>query len=257
MELRRAMLGRPNAPSEFTTAIRECDDINWQDDDGTTALHAACHYHMPDVVALLLRHPDIDVNVQDHKGHTAVMICARKPAGRRGCLQMLLADPRVDATFRRRTGETALFVAALYRHCCVIRWLIASGKDFYLSARVEYRSEQMTASQMMRSRERYDSALLIEGFEHDPFTSRWRIWAELGVTQKSVGHVFAIIIFVCDDFLLIVDSASRWGRFLTMAQNLPMELVKILCHRACGSTKTNIASRDSELSFRDLASMFK
>lgn len=45
---------------------------------GGTALHAACYWHNPDVVKILLQHPEIEVHIFDDNGHTPLFrtICA-------------------------------------------------------------------------------------------------------------------------------------------------------------------------------------
>jgi hypothetical protein len=79
-----------------------------------------------------------------------------------------------------------------------------------------------------------------------------------------VADLFAVIVFLCDDFL----KAKSWTgrllslgtdaiRFFSMVQKLPMELQMVLCYRAYGSSKEYILSKKSEAAFISLARQFQ
>ena len=84
---------------------------------------------------------------------------------------------------------------------------------------------------------------------------------KLGVLDALATEVFALIVFLCDDLLLLkpashpaADTAA--ARFFAVASKLPMELQMILCHRVVGSMKQNILRKDSEAAFKSPASSF-
>ena len=70
---------------------------------------------------------------------------------------------------------------------------------------------------------------------------------------------FALTVFLCDNLLQLKTAratatrshpaAEPVMRFFAIAKRLPMELQMILCHRAVGSVKDNILSKDSEVAF--------
>ena len=98
---------------------------------------------------------------------------------------------------------------------------------------------------------------LLERFLAIPAKTRYEVCVKLGVLNELVAEVFALTVFLCDDLLqlkpasLSADVAAT--RFFTIAFQLPMELQMILCHRAVGSMKQNILSKDSEAAFKSLA----
>lgn len=64
---------------------------------------------------LLLSRPDVDVNLQDtHKGDTALHICAK--SGNSQGIALLLSHPNINLNVKNRQGETARDVAKRYKN---------------------------------------------------------------------------------------------------------------------------------------------
>lgn len=68
-------------------------NVNWVDEeDHQTALQLACQNDRSEIVALLLKHSDINVNSQDYDGYTAFMgACVD---GSTSCARLLFKDAR-------------------------------------------------------------------------------------------------------------------------------------------------------------------
>jgi hypothetical protein len=91
---------------------------------------------------------------------------------------------------------------------------------------------------------------------------------ELGLQDSLAAEVFAMVIFLSDDHLVVRGNTAtmtttsgspceeRGKRFFRIIVRLPIELQMLLCHRVFGSTKNNILTRNSEPAFRSLAKAF-
>jgi len=101
---------------------------------------------------------------------------------------------------------------------------------------------------------------VLERFIANPAQTRHELRVKLGVLDALASEIFALAVFLCDDFLQLraaplasAITTSAATRLFVIAQKLPMELQMILCHRALGSMKQNILHKDSETAFKDLA----
>ena len=95
---------------------------------------------------------------------------------------------------------------------------------------------------------------LLERFIANPAQIRHEVRAKLGMLDGLAAEVFALTAFLCDELLQLKPASHLAAtRFFIMASKLPMELQMILCHRAVGSKKQNILSKDSEAAFKSLA----
>ena len=70
-----------------------------------------------------------------------------------------------------------------------------------------------------------------------------------------VGAVFALVVFVSDEFVAVRPSAqaSDPARFFVIASKLPMELQMVLCNRLFSSDKDIVLRKHSETAFLLLA----
>ena len=97
-------------------------DINYQNEEGNTALMLASeggHYH---VVKLLLLNKDINISIQDNNGVTALMTACRN--GHHQVVELLLSkDP--DINIQNNDGWTALMFASSNGHHQVVELLLS------------------------------------------------------------------------------------------------------------------------------------
>ncbi|CAK4083226.1 unnamed protein product [Aphanomyces euteiches] len=90
--------------------------------NGRTSLQVACRRDHRDVVALLLQHPDIFVNVEDPLGITPLITaCIKKD---KALVDLLLQHPDIDVNQRDYSDRTALIVATQYGQSEIVRALL-------------------------------------------------------------------------------------------------------------------------------------
>ena len=99
-------------------------NINIHNNNGRTALMLACGVSNTDssmeTVKLLLEDPNIDVNKQDKEGYTALMTICRfcDICSDTGAIELLLKDPNMDVNKQDNKGNTALMIALIALKSC-------------------------------------------------------------------------------------------------------------------------------------------
>ncbi|OHS97450.1 hypothetical protein TRFO_09457 [Tritrichomonas foetus] len=78
--------------------------------EGMTPLAIAA-INSPDIVKLLLKHPDIDVNCRNSDGSTPIFNALQNPVS----LDLLLKDKRIDINAQDNNGRTLLMTMAMHR----------------------------------------------------------------------------------------------------------------------------------------------
>jgi ankyrin repeat protein len=232
-----------------------------------TALHFACLYGHHEIVSVLLVHPQINVNQKSNAGWTPFRVGCFN--GKVGVVKVLLSDSRVDINMADNKGCTPLWYASCYEHLEVIKWMIASGREINLDKKGKRAGNQYTATEIARREKKTEVVSLLERLMANPIQTRHETRAELGLVDKDAAELFAVTVFLCDDFLRLKEPTSSSSssslsvtdttiaiaatfRFFRIAKNLPMELQMILCYRVFGSGKENILLKDSEAAFNQL-----
>jgi len=124
-------------------------DINRPDHDLRTPLHLACLAgRLPDVVAMLLSHPLINVNVADRWKASPFMLAAC--FGHVWVVQVLLQDDRVFFDQPDETGCTGFWWAAYHDRAAVVDAILGSGRPIHVEKRCGQPRE--TASQVAARR---------------------------------------------------------------------------------------------------------
>ena len=96
---------------------------NWVEaQKSDTPLHRACQFGHHQVVQVLLKHPQIDVNAQDAEEATPLFLASQK--GHTEVVALLVADKRVDVNKPWWDGVTPLLMACQEGHLDVIRLLL-------------------------------------------------------------------------------------------------------------------------------------
>lgn len=98
-------------------------DVNLTDQDGWSALMLAARQGNEITVRLLLAHPDIQVNSVDNEGWSALMDAARE--GQDGIVKLLLRHPDIQVNQISNKGWSPLLVAALHGHEGVVSLFLA------------------------------------------------------------------------------------------------------------------------------------
>ena len=92
-------------------------DVNITNDTGWTALIARASWGDAKAVELLLADGRAEVNKVDNGGNTALIYAVNH--GRSQCTKLLLADPRVDVSAVNNDGENALMSACTHIRDCM------------------------------------------------------------------------------------------------------------------------------------------
>ena len=113
--------------------LKENVDVNVQDEEGVTALMIASENGHTQVVDLLLK-ANVDVNVQDEEGVTALMIASEN--GHTQVVEVLLKE-NADVNIQNKEGVTALMLASVNGHLEVVKCLLKSKADPHIVAYIE------------------------------------------------------------------------------------------------------------------------
>jgi len=230
-------------------------DVNWKDENERGLIHHASWRHWNIAkLTVLLTHPDIDVNLPNREGFTALGLACFN--GNVETVRILLMDSRVDATLAEENHRTPLWMASCCGHLDIIELLITSGKALDVSRKGKLNDQDFTALEIARVQNKPEIVPLLEHFMACPLRTRHELRVRFGVLDAQAAGVFALTIFLCDGLLRpkpLLTSNPSAVRFFSMAKRVPMELQMILCHLAVGSLKENIVSKDAEGAFMSLA----
>jgi len=101
-------------------------NVNWQNEQGFTALFCACQKGHSLVVEYLLARPRIDPNLANNEGATPLFIACYN--GHKEVVSVMLADQRVDPNKPRNDQSTPLWFACQEGHLAVVQLLLASKR---------------------------------------------------------------------------------------------------------------------------------
>jgi len=200
-------------------------NVNWQDPNQWTPLHAASMNGHHKVVKLLLAHPDIDVNLRNRGGETPFLL---------GCLncsvsvvEVLLKDPRVDVTLADNRGCTPLWYASRNAHQEVIEWLMASGRDLgdIMNKKGKtWDGKDYTALEIAQERNRTKVVSVPEKFLANPALTRHELRVKLGMLDALAAELYAVTVFP------LRWSSSTQGSFSPCWYSQSCFCHSLLCH---------------------------
>ena len=104
-------------------------NLDWQDNDGRTALHECARTNHPEILRMLLD-AGADVNIQDNYGWTALHWCA---VNSRSEIARMLIGSGADVNIQDNIGRTALHVCAAWKIPEIARMLINAGADLNIA----------------------------------------------------------------------------------------------------------------------------
>ena len=104
-------------------------DVNTKNNKGYTPLMLAVLYNKPSIVSLLIKTKDINIDLQDMNGNTALMIASED-----GHIDIVnsLIEATADVNLQDINKETALIKASEYGYIDIVNALIKAGADPYL-----------------------------------------------------------------------------------------------------------------------------
>ena len=94
---------------------------------GISALMWAVREKHNSIVKVLMKQPDLDVNMRDWMGLTALHWAASHYNA--AAVPLLLAHPRIDVNCKSNIGRNALFCAALYGNVEAVRFLLTDQRS--------------------------------------------------------------------------------------------------------------------------------
>ena len=100
-------------------------NLDWQDNDGRTALDWCAWKNHPELARILIE-AGADLNIQRNDGWTALHWCARN---NRPEIARMLVDAGVDVNIQRNDGMTALHLCAYNNNSDIAKMLIDAGAD--------------------------------------------------------------------------------------------------------------------------------
>jgi hypothetical protein len=223
------------------------------------ALHVACHYGHHEIVSVLGAYLQMNVNQKDIIGYTPFLLGCYW--GKVEVVKVLLKDSRVDINMTDDDERTPLWCASYWGYVEVIEWVIAlRGDELDLDKKGKYYLDEIeyTTIEIARKENKTEVVSLLERFMANPTQTRHELRVELGLVDEDAAELFAMTVFLCDDFLRLKEANSPAAplRFFNVASQLPMELQMVLCYRVFGSSKENIKSKDSEPAFKSVARGF-
>jgi hypothetical protein len=257
-------------------------DVNHTEGDGATPLYVACSHGQLELVALLMKDARINVNAQKSDGFTAFNYVCQE--GFVDILSLLLRDERIDINLHDVDERTPLYMASQIGQLGVVQHLLASGREINITkksipggeiwqnktpkemARLLSFENQWTDETEQKYLKRKANcpliADLLESFEADPRRTRAKLRLLPGIRDPFIGEVFAMIVFLADDFVTLKpdtsspSSSSSFNqptrRFFRIALTLPMDLQMVLCNRLFTSGKDIVLGKHSEPAFRKL-----
>jgi len=245
-------------------------DPNKPDNGETTPFYIACWNGHEEVVSLLLADPRVDPNEAENTG--AAPFCIACQNGHKEVVSLLLADLRIDPNMPINDQSTPLWYASQNGHLVVVQHMLATGKEIDTKLRSAFNNK--TAAEQSREMGTTDMddmdddeteedlerrktngplcADLIDEYERDPVAVRHRLRRQPGLREYFIGHLFALVVFHSDSFVVINESLAHLDtmRFFRIASQLPLDLQMVLCNRIFGSSGDIILSRDSEPGFQ-------
>ncbi|XP_068092527.1 ankyrin repeat domain-containing protein 33B isoform X2 [Hyperolius riggenbachi] len=133
------------------------EEVSETDRNNRTGLLVACYQGYVDIVITLSQCPHIDVNWQDNEGNTALITAAQ--AGHIMITNYLLNYyPGLDLEIRNIHGFTALMKASIQGRTDCVRALMLAGADIHAIDP----NRKLTAIQWARFTGRYDTAYLMQ-----------------------------------------------------------------------------------------------
>ena len=214
------------------------------------------------MVKYLLSLKGIDPNKPMDDGSTPFNLACQN--GHKEVVSLLLADPRIDPNKPDNDQRTPLWMASQDGHLEVVQHLLASGREIDTEMKSTYNNntaaeqgrESGTAAKRANEsaedfqRRRLNGPLcadLIDEYEHDPVAVRHRLRRQPGLREYFIGHLFALVVFHSDSFVVINERLAHPGiKRFRITSRLPLEIQMIICNRIFGSPKDIILSRDSE-----------
>jgi len=158
-------------------------NVNWKNEnqyDFCALYQASIGGHDPAILAAIMAHPDVDVNLKYKGGWTPFMSASYY--GHVSCFCLLLKDSRVEVNEPDSDGYTPLRNAASKGRLDVVKWWIASGREIDLGTPGVDCSDAIGAATKKKKK---DMVSLLERFKESPEETRHGVRNELKIIGQS------------------------------------------------------------------------
>ncbi|XP_054434305.1 ankyrin repeat domain-containing protein 33B [Pteronotus mesoamericanus] len=227
------------------------EEVQETDSNGRTGLIVACYHGFVDTVVVLAECPHIDVNWQDNEGNTALITAAQ--AGHATITNYLLNYfPGLDLERRNVFGFTALMKAAMQGRMECIRALMLAGADVH--ARDPRRG--MSPQEWAIYTGRFEAARLIQRLLERPCPEQFGEWYRPELLLPLEGASRPADSKTCLQRLSkfmrsTLTSRSRRGledggaldHMVRMTTSLYSPFVAIACHTVCPENPPCVGKR--------------
>jgi len=213
------------APSDF--------DVNWINENHyakRSFLHIACQHNRTEMIAELLNHPMINVNLKDAVGWTPFILTCFSNTVKSAIL--LLNDARVDINCKDKNGVTGLMEAAWQGNLETIEQILASLKHIQnedIANSINDAKKEICS----RKKEQYPKIIsLLEAYQTQPFETVKKLRSKL--QEYDSVSIFVLVVLLADDYYslkLKTDGNHNAIRFFNMMLKLPMDLQMVICNR--------------------------
>ncbi|KAK0429416.1 hypothetical protein QR680_011369 [Steinernema hermaphroditum] len=164
--------------------------VNLQDKTGKTLLIHCCAKGQAKIVEELSKNPDIDVNIGDNEGNTALIFAAQ--AGHTLIVQLLIQKfPTLNIDQVNKVGQSALIKSAIQGRIGCAKALLKAGADPY---KRDY-SRGFCALEWAEYVSRTECAHAIAHYMIEPFKSPPQKLSKATPNLKEVARVVAVPIF--------------------------------------------------------------
>jgi hypothetical protein len=268
-------------------------DVNKENNEGSTPLYVACSYNHLEVVRVLLLDPRVEVNKTNVQQASPFNIATE--LGYNDIISLLLGDDRININQQDDGGCSGVWMAAQNGRLETLQLILASDRDIDLSSKSTVGPggwHGKTAVEIARwsgsslfpwndeSEEDFKRrkaacpiiADLLAEHQRDPHSVRKRLSLLPGVRDRFIGEVFAMVVFLADNFVSLQPAVSplqqpprppsplkpppleeQARRFFAIAVALPMDLQMVLCNKVFDSPKDLVLTKHSEPAFKKLA----
>jgi len=188
----------------------------------------------------------VDVNSQTDQGATPLYIACE--AKNLEIVKLLLEDPRTDVNLCDYENCSPLWAASFEGEYDIVKYLLSEGKD--IETIIHNGADK-----------RIDN--LVAAFEKNPQKVRWELKRELGILDRDVARVFAIVTLFLNDYLTPKSRESfktfmqlglreNFVKFLRIMKQLPLELQMVTCNRLFGLPTDLVATKNLEPALRSI-----
>ena len=176
-----------NKKEEIVRLLQNGADINEQNSDGRTALNNASFAHHTEIVQILLKNKNINVNLQNIGGWSPFYRACLDDSY--GSALLMIQDPRVDINMAENNGWSPLMRACYWGRTKIVQLLLSFGRkiDIHKKSTRDLLTIKSgsTALDVAKQRNKTDVVQLLEYYRNNPKETQ-KLWRnELSLKGKK------------------------------------------------------------------------